>query len=422
MEKNYGQFNCSKKALIAIYIISAGLVLHVVTGTLLAYIMASYPDVPPTTVMQVMTLPMLVGLFVTLAIGPIAMKVDKKYLLMFASGCSLVYFAIFAIVGSGGPFNLLLAGAAFAGVTQGSGMTLVSSAIAEHIPQEKQANVLAASGALLNAGGAIISITGGIVAAGNAGADWPRAYFLGFIVIPITIAFFILMPKKPDVTGGEEHGRIPKSSSEFGNTPRNRIPAKVFLIFGVGFLFSLGLSTFMLNISVYVITEHNLGTSVESGLANTIFSMAGIFIGFTYAVWAKVFKTYLVVFGISCACIALFILMRFPIHIMYVYAASVLLGVGLNTQMPYIMSTLMKLTHPHLVPVVISLHMGALNLAMVLAPFILPGLGGLFGSGLHGQFMVGIIAMVLAAIASVFLFALAKSPNNPSVTPLSPVG
>ena len=52
-----------KKAFIALCILSSTIMLGQMSGTFLAYIMESYPEVPPVTVMSIISTPALVALF-----------------------------------------------------------------------------------------------------------------------------------------------------------------------------------------------------------------------------------------------------------------------------------------------------------------------------------------------------------------------
>jgi predicted MFS family arabinose efflux permease len=115
-----------KRALVAIYSISFVLTLQQFTGTTIAYIIASFPHLPPASVQQLVSLPAIFGLVVSFLIGPLALKINKKYLTLFTALMLLVYFAIFAFVGSKSITPLLIA-TVFAGVAQGGSITLISS-------------------------------------------------------------------------------------------------------------------------------------------------------------------------------------------------------------------------------------------------------------------------------------------------------
>jgi MFS family permease len=380
-----------KRALIAIYIISFVLYLHTFTQTTIAYIIDSYSSLPPVSVQQIVSLPAIFGLIISFAIGPIAMKINKKYLTLICTTMLLIYFAIFAFVGSKGPLSLLLFATVFAGIAQGSTLTLASSMVGEFVNAEKSANYVAISMAMQNGGTALLAIIGGAIAAGNGGANWPYSYYLGVIMIPAIIVFGILMPKKPDAPEADSHGDAAHGGSVALAAEKGKIPPKDIAI-GVLAIFSfICICGFLFYISVYIVNEFKLGTSVEAGLANSIFTITGIVTGFTYGIWAKLFKKALIVVSFVLMTMALFCMMTFTATLFGAFAAAVLLGWGFNMMNPYIMGFIMQITSPRLVPVGISIFMAGINVGAFIAIYVLNFLSGLLGgrpqecaSHLHG--------------------------------------
>lgn len=387
-----------KKAILAVYIISTMFMLHGMTMALLSYIGTSY-GLPNTQVVQISTWPAITGILVAFAVGPLAMRVNKKYLLLVSASCSVAYFAIFSIVGiSGGPFGMLLAGALLIGVTQGSGMALSSAIIGEFGEPEKRATYIAISGALMNGGNAVMNLIGGMIAAGNNGANWPYAYLLGFIGIPIAVAFFILMPLKPD-----QANKVVTEEQKPQEKTKDSLPPRIYLIVCMMLAFHLGFSCFMLNLSFYI-SDFGLGGPAESGLTMFMFTSVGVCVGFSYPLWARLLKKWVPIFGFTAVTLALFILLRFPVHIAFVYASALIIGIGFNLVNPFIMSTLMSLAPPRLIPLTMSLFMGSINIMIFSSPHILAFVGRFFAPGLYGQFVVGVISMLVCVIAGIFIF------------------
>jgi MFS family permease len=238
-----------KKALVAIYIMSFVVMLHGMTNTTIAYIIDSYSELPPVSVQQLVSLPSIFGLIVSFILGPIAMKINKKYLTLFTGMCVIIYFAIFAFVGSNGPFFLLLLATVPAGIAMGAAMTLISSMIGEFVGAEKRANCVAISMALMNGGNALMAILGGAIAARGGGDNWSHAYYLGVFVIPALILFNILMPKNPSdaTTASPASGEGPAQAE---SAAKEKLPFRdiviciltIFIsIFVCGFLFYVSL-------------------------------------------------------------------------------------------------------------------------------------------------------------------------------------
>jgi MFS family permease len=398
-----------KRALAAIYIISFVLLLQGITGTTIAYIIDSYSSLPPVSVQQLVSLPAIFGLIVSFAIGPIAMKVNKKYLTIFAAIMILIYFAIFAFVGRNGPFPLLLSATVFAGIAQGMALTVISSMIGEFIGPEKSANYVAISTALMNGGSALMAILGGVIASGNNGANWPYAYYLGVLLIPATILFGILMPKTPDkveAAPAAPGAATPQAAAAGkGKLPFLDIAIGILAIFS--FMFTCG---FLLYVSVYIVNEFKLGSSVEAGIANSIFTVVGLVTGFTYSIWAKLFKKALILVSFSLVTLALFCMMTFTTTLFGAFAAALLLGWGFNMMNPYIMGFIMQITPPRLVPVGISFYMAGINIGMFIAIYVLNFLSGLLGGGLKNVLLVCTVGMALCTVAAFFIYRTKSAP------------
>jgi MFS family permease len=393
-----------KRALVAIYIISFVLLLQGLTGTTIAYIIDSYSDVPPVSVQQIVSLPAIFGLIVSFAIGPIAMKINKKYLTIICALMILIYFGIFAFVGSKGPLSMLLFATVFAGVAQGSAMTLASSMVGEFVGAEKSANYVAISLALMNGGGALMAILGGAIAAGNGGANWPYAYYLGVLLIPAIIAFGIIMPKQPE--GADPQAAHEEAGPGAAPAPagKEKLPARDIAIGILAIFSSVCICGFLFYISVYIVNEFKLGTSVEAGIANSIFTIAGLVTGFTYAIWAKLFKKLLIVVSFGLVTLALFCMMSFTATIFGAFAAALLLGWGFNMMNPYIMGFIMQITPPRLAPVGISFLMAGANVGMFIAIYVLNFLSGLLGGGLKNVLLICTVGMALCTVAAFFVY------------------
>jgi MFS family permease len=411
-----------KRALAAIYIISFVLLLQGFTGTTIAYIIDSYSSLPPVSVQQIMSLPAIFGLIVSFLIGPIAMKVNKKYLTIFTAIMVLIYFAIFALVGSNGPFGALLVSTVFAGIAQGAAMTLVSTMIGEFVGAEKSAAYVAISLALMNGGGALMSILGGIIAAGNGGANWPYSYYLGFILVPALIAFGVLMPKKPDNVDAALHGAAQGDHSPAAagsSTGKEKLSLRNIAIGILAIFSSVFLCGFMFYISVYIVSEYKLGTTVEAGIANSIFTITGLVTGFTYTIWAKLFKKLLILVSFSLVTLALFCMMTFTTTLFGAFAAALLLGWGFNMMNPYITGFIMQITPPRLAPVGISFLMAGANVGMFIAIYVLNFLSGLLGGGMKNVLLICTVGMAACTVVAFFVYRTKDIPAQAGAQPES---
>jgi len=397
-----------------------------VTTPSVAYIINSYPNVESSTVTSLITMPGIFALFVAFCIGPLALKINKKYLLLFAIASTLVYFSVFFFVGARGPFTALLIAAGVLGISRGSGTALVNSIIGEFLePQERAANIAICS-AIAQCGSGLAAVIGGRIAAGNGGQNWPLSHALGFLSIPTMIVFAILMPKKPDepetlpdvpdkLTDNAQVHKLPDpveaNAAKSGKISLRSIPTRVFVIIALHFVFCFSYTAYMLNSSVYIIIEHQLGTSADAGLISSANTVIAIVIGFSYRIWGKLLKKKIVPFAYALASIGFVSMLSITTSLAGIWIGAILLVLSMNLANPYIVSQIMSLPPPKLMPVALSLYMGCLNLSMFLAPYILRGLGGLLGGGVAGSLRVAAIATPCCVVAGLFLFTFSKTPK-----------
>jgi MFS family permease len=375
-----------------------------VTQVLLAYIMVSYPGVSATTATQLLALPALIGLFAAFGIGPLAVKISKKILLAIALSCSAAAILIFVFVGSNGPFTLLLVGAALTGLHQGSATTLIASFVSEFFDAERRATYMALSSSFIAAGMAFMSFFSGIIASMSAGVDWQYGYIPALLIIPVIIVFLIVMPKSPvqENSAGQEtvEGTTKKAKSRFaGWKPFGVIMAALFMV-----LISIGSCAFSYNISSYIITEYELGTSAQVGIASSILTITGMVVGLSYALWAKFLKRWVATFGFLVFAAGILCLIMINTSIVGVYLGSVLMGIGVTLVTPFLMTRATMSTPPQLIPIALSLVVGMGYLTMYASPYIFAGMGLLFGEGIAGVLIGTIVVLAVGAGLSVFMY------------------
>lgn len=394
-----------KKALLAIYVISSIMMMFFVTMTTIAYIMDSYAaqGIDPILVQQLVSLPGIFGLIASFFIGPIAMKINKKYLTMAIGVMILIYMLIFAIVGKNGPFLALIVAAAFGGIVQGTGMTMISSMLGEFVEPAKSASAVAIGIALMRAIAMLMSIVGGAIAAGNGGQNWPYTYYLGLLVIPVLIVFAILMPKHPDAPAADAHAGhdmgVAPPPAAITKFPLTNVAIGVLSIFSMVFICG-----FMFFISVYVVNEFKLGTTVQAGLVNSLFNGIGILVGFTYGLWAKLFKKMIIIVSFAMVALGLFAMMAITTSLAGAFIAAILIGWGFNMINPYTMGYIIQVTPQKLIPVGISLFVAGSNVGMAIAIIILNFFSGLIGGGLKNILLICAVGMAMCTVFAAFVY------------------
>jgi MFS family permease len=390
-----------------------------VTNPVLAYIVMSYPEVSYETVQSIITIPSLIGLFVSLAVGPISLRVNKKYLVIMSVASNVVYCAMCAIVGARGPFELLLVAAGISGIARGSGMVMLHSSIGEFLPAEKRDTYIAIVNAVMNGGAALAALSAGAIGALDNGANWPNAFLLGLVAIPVVIVYAVMMPKKP-----HESTLLADSPKEEATNERNKesvtdkkekIPGLIFLIIGMQFIFGICFAAYAINVSAYVVIEHQLGTSADVGVASSFFTLAGLVFGFSYPLWSKILKSWIVFAGYAMVTAGYVVLVTVNTTIVGVFITAALIGSGFSLSSPYITSRVMAITPPKLIPIAMSIMAACFNISMFIGPFVLAFLSAPLGGGIDNSLIVAIIGCTICSIFTIFLFAIKKNTKQRSI-------
>jgi len=339
---------------------------------------------------------------------------------MISVSITLIYYAVFSFAGGRGPFVALMIAAAFLGIHRGAGSALVNSTIGEFIEPEKRAASLALVGAVMHGGSGVVAVIAGWVAAGNDGANWPIAHYIGFISIITLTIFAFIMPKKPDQKALPDNALQPEVSENKETLSTidvikkgvREIPHKVFLMMLLHLVFVVCIISFNLYSSIYIISEHQLGTSVEAGLVSSTLTIFTLLSGLTYSYWGRLFRKWIVPVGYILSALGLIIKLVFTTHIAGIWVAAAFVGIGWNLANPYISSQVMSLSPQKFIPVAISVHLGFQNLGMFLAPYVLRLGGGIFGGGISGSLMVAAVSIPVLTVLAYFLFTKEKHTEN----------
>lgn len=402
-----------KRTSIAINIYVTCILVFYLASPIVAYIMNDYPEVPAVTVRSLVTIPNLIALFVSFIIGPLATKVNKKLLLVVCSGSMAVYSLGLAFIGLfKGPFILLIICSCFAGICQGGAHTIINSIISEQFEgEELRARRIARYNVFINAGAMIIILLGGNIAAGNGGANWPYAYMVGFWCIPATIAFLLLMPK--GVGAVKKKTDETKIAENAGNKEKikAKIPLIVVVMALVHLLFYIGVNTYNVNLSEYVINEFKLGTSAQTGLATTINRAVVFGATFFYPVWQKLLKKWLLPVGYALVGLSI-VTVLVNTSLTSVYLAALLQGIGITFAHSTIYAVAVSRVPTSLSSVASGLIMGMANLGVFLTVYVLEFIGNIIGGGIMNRLSAGLIFIAAATVFSIFLYPLYREKKG----------
>lgn len=390
----------NKKGLIGTFTFATSASALNMTSGILAYIMLTYSEVSPTNVAMLLTIPAIVGTFYAFTSGTLINKLGIKKVALFTQATAFLSGMIFLFFGNKTHIAVLYAAAGLFGFMLGGQAVILGKLFQECIPDEKKrATFLGFGNSVVSLGGVIFATLGGIIAATNDGAHWEKAYLLYFWMIVCLIIEFLTLPKKKE--------DVQENAGAQEEDNKSSIPFKVWLISIHYFLFFLALYAFSLNVSEYVITTHQLGTSAQSGLAISFLTVGGIISGLTFGIYSKILdrKTMPILLFI-CTIGMAFVVFVPNIYVLYVAAA--LMGFAMMGCNPYVLMELSRITsNEKSYAKAMSIYAGFMNAGMMFAVYILAFLATVFfgdGTSVMGKLIIAFVGLVIVTVLSFPLY------------------
>ncbi len=388
----------STKAILSVYCVSLQNILNACTSIIMAYLYVAYANFGKAAVVQIITIPSLIALFVSFLVGPISTKISKKNLLIFGLCCNAVN-GIILYLGAGiYPLSYLLIGASFFGVGRALVRTLMPAIIAENVPREKVADFNGYLNAITNVGGVAMATLGGFLAAGG---NYRNIFLLYLILVPIILITIFYMPK--DKITVPDAASTVKKESFFAVI--KKLPAKFWIISTWGFLMVVAMYGPGLYFSGYVITEFKLGTTVMTSLVSNIALVSGVFWGLVTGILLKLLKQWSipVITGI---CAIAYLLPYFSHSFFAISFCMGLMFLGLATVNSIIIHKICAYVEKEQATVVVSINQGLVNLGSYFAGIVIIFVTGLLP--FKGTFSANIATCgaltVILFVASLFIF------------------
>ncbi len=399
----------TKKGLIGYYSVAFVCLMKFFTSAILAYIIRSYSDISVENITLLITIPNMIGVAVSLLMGPISLKIRKKILVALMPITVFIYMMTFALIGSDGPFWMLVIAAIIAGYTQGAFSVIGIGYVADFTKPETRGKYIAIHNLFANGGSMVAFYIGGIIAAGNNGMNWPQAYWMGLACIPAILLFLIIAPKYTPVEeeygigGGADKGE----NESFADSIKGikELPGILIAMALLQLVFYFAVSAYNQNISVYIIDEHSLGSSVQTGIATSIIRAMGIVCGLAYSLLNKNLKSWSVPFGYFLVSLGLLLLTKWH-TVEAAYIAAILCGLGNTYAFATVYAAGTVRAGSKYSAVALSLIQGCVNLGTFLTPYALKyGALAMFGaSTATTKITFGGVVGIACSILAIFVY------------------
>lgn len=263
---------------LAVYLASLFSYQMFIAAAILASIASWFPNVSPNLIVLFFSVPTLVSSFLSLGMSGIMGRLNKK-LLVEAGLLFIVAGGLVIILFGGTTFYIGLAGVILCGI----GYALTSNATNTMLVEMDPTNAstaISVNNAVGCLGSMIMTVLAGILAKDGV---WTRAYMV-CLPAAVTLVLFAVLYRndsavKADVDTAAANSEAVKTASK-ASAKYTAVFALVVLIF---LLANFGTATWNTNYSGYVLTEKQIGTTVETGLMGTLSSIGGMIGGFVVA-------------------------------------------------------------------------------------------------------------------------------------------
>lgn len=344
----------------------------------LSTIGAHFPDASQTMIQNIISIPCLLVIPVTLIVGKLMSTVSKKMLAIVGVLLFLIGGVVPAMMDS---LQIILVFRGVLGVGIGIIQPVASALVAENFegPERDrvQGNVTSAQmigcAALVFAGGWLASIS------------WNFAFWVHLLAIVALILILVCLPNvKPVKVETQENRQGAKLTSG-----ALMWAATMFVLFIGGQIYSVYLA--------YIVTEKSLGTSAQSGSAMAFFAIGGFLIGLVFGKLSK--KTGNLTLSVGLAGILIsYLVIAFSANMWMIYLGAFLFGVSLSICMPCVIVGTANSVSVAASGMAISITMCGQNLAQFLCPYLVNPLTAMFGNGSNENQLAFLMGAALTAV------------------------
>ncbi|WP_407310859.1 MFS transporter [Desulfosporosinus sp. SB140] len=390
--------NDKRQSLVLFAIFSFGF-LAMGVGTItpaIAAIGGAFPSVSFSTLLLVSTIPSLISIPVSIIGGGIAGK-SVKYrtlvlfaTLMFSIGGAVPYFL--------NGFTEILIARGFFGLGLGLIMPLNSALIFNLVPSDKQAGVMGINGVVMNIGGIVLQLLGGIFAA----VRWNYSFLAHALGLITFIIVLIYLPEPQKAGMSESPVGVEKETL--------KMPASVFgwsLVFGILTILDYPSLT---NMSSVLLTIK--ANSAVAGVVLMFMTVGGMLAG---AAFGKVFKKagrQTLNIGLAFFMISQ-VLFSFSQSVPLFIIGEACLGVGLTLCMSSIYMLAGASVHPSQTPMAMSIIVSGMNLGGFLSGYFYAAImEPLHITTLRFQYYFGTVGYLATIVLFLMIFAV-KKPSSP---------
>lgn len=378
--------------LIAFQDVAAG-----VAGSIMADIIAAFPDYNPTIVMMVATFPGLLQILPALFYGKLSARFNKRHLLF--TGLTLF------VIGGTMPFfladnlPLIIAFRGMLGLGVGITMPLSIDIITDFFEgREKDFMIGFGTSTVACIGAIFYQLAGGMLADAF---GWQYGFLTYLLPIFILALTFLYLPE-PERKIGQETRKI-----------KIKTPKVIYSVTLGQMIYSALIFGYVTNISV-VIQNDQLGTATQAGMAISVFTFGTLLAGFVFGKVKHLLPISYLPVAVLMTGVGMMVC-YFSHSLTMILIGSIIGGAGMGIGLPGVFARVTEATPPNSGTSYVGLVVVAQGLGGILGPFAFGAIMQLFNQDI-GRFPLLISTVGLFALALVWYVAV-KMPRAKTGAP-----
>lgn len=360
-----------------------------ISGALTA-IGAHFPDASQTMIQNLISIPCLVVIPVTLIVGKLMDSVSKKLLSIVGILCFLIGGFLPALMSS---LTVILVLRGIFGVGIGVVQCVSSALVAENFEGPERDKVQGNLTSAQMLGICVMVFAGGWLA----DVSWNFAFFVHLLGIISLILCIVCIPNvKPQ---GAQAARVSDAPAQKVKLTKGSWiwALTMFVLFIGAQIYSIALS--------FIVDEKGLGTAAQSGNAMAFFAIGGFLLGLVFGRLSGAARNLTLFVGLV-GIIVSYLVIAFAGSMPMIYLGAFLFGVSLSVCMPCVIVGTAGSVDVFSSAMAISITMCAQNFAQFLCPYIVNPISAALSDGTNANqisFLLGAgLTAVMAVIALIW--------------------
>ncbi len=348
---------------------------------------AHFPEASQTMIQNLISIPCLVVIPVTLIVGKLMDSVSKKLLSIVGILCFLIGGFCPALTSS---LTVILVLRGILGVGIGVVQCVSSALVAENFEGPERDKVQGNLTSAQMLGICVMVFAGGWLA----DISWNYTFYVHLVAIISLILCITCIPNvKPNQKEADKKSENSGSKQKVKLTAGSWIWAlTMFVLFIGGQIYSIALS--------YIVEEKALGTSAQSGNAMAFFAIGGFLLGLVFGKLSGKAKNFTLFIGLIGIIIS-YLVIAFAAGMPMIYLGAFIFGVSLSICMPCVIVGTAGAVDVNSSAMAISITMCAQNFAQFLCPYIVNPISAALSDGTNANQMSFFLGAAITAVMAV---------------------